>query len=198
MSAGGFTLFDTAIGRCGLAWGAAGLVAVQLPDPDERGLRSRLAARAPGLETVSPPPFATDAILRIMRLFEGARDDLATVPLDMTGVPTFHRDVYALTRAIPPGATLTYGEVALRLGDAGLARAVGQALGRNPFPIVVPCHRVMGAGGRFVGFTATGGVATKRRMLEIEGALAPQAPSLFPDLPLAAKPRSPKAARRIP
>ncbi len=110
MSAVGFTLFDTAIGRCGLAWGAAGLVAVQLPDTDERRLRSRLAARATGLETFSPPPFATDAILRIMRLFEGTRDDLATIPLDMAGVPAFHRDVYALTRAIPPGATLTYGE----------------------------------------------------------------------------------------
>ncbi len=88
----------------------------------------------------------------------------------MDGVPEFHRRVYEAARAIPPGNTLSYGDIAKRAGVPGAARAVGQALGRNPFPIVVPCHRVLAAGGKIGGFSAQGGVETKRRMLEIEGA----------------------------
>jgi methylated-DNA-[protein]-cysteine S-methyltransferase len=99
----------------------------------------------------------------------------------MTRVPAFHRAVYAVARAIPPGETLTYGEVARRLGDPGSARAVGQALGRNPFAIIVPCHRVVAAGGATGGFSAHGGAATKRRILAIEGAGgdAPTLPGIF-------------------
>ncbi len=104
--------------------------------------------------------------------------DLSNIVLDMHGVPPFHQRVYALARGITPGETLTYGEIALRLGDSGLARAVGQALGHNPFAPVVPCHRVLAAGGRAGGFSANGGVDTKLRLLQIERARI-NGPGLF-------------------
>jgi methylated-DNA-[protein]-cysteine S-methyltransferase len=100
----------------------------------------------------------------------------------MTGVPPFHQRVYAVARAIAPGHTLTYGEVAAALGEPGAARAVGQALGHNPFAPVVPCHRVLAAGARSGGFSATGGVDTKLRMLLAEGARFGREPGLFDPL----------------
>ena len=100
----------------------------------------------------------------------GEARDLSAIALDMERVPPFHRRVYAVARTIPPGATLSYGEIAARLGDRGAARDVGEAMGQNPFPVIVPCHRVVAAGGRVGGFSATGGVTTKLRLLEIEGA----------------------------
>ncbi len=122
-----------------------------------------------------------DAIARITAVMRGEKDDLQSVPLDMSDVPPFHRKVFEATRAIPPGVTLTYGDIASRVGDPGAAQAVGQALGANPFAPVVPCHRVLAAGGKMNGFSAHGGIGTKRKMLEIEGAIAHQ-PSLFGDL----------------
>jgi methylated-DNA-[protein]-cysteine S-methyltransferase len=119
---------------------------------------------------------AVDAITALLR---GERTDLTSVPLDMERVPEFHRRVYEAARAIPPGSTRSYGEIAKQLGEPGSARAVGQALGRNPFAIVVPCHRVLAAGGRSGGFSATGGVTTKLRMLAIEGARANGQGALF-------------------
>jgi methylated-DNA-[protein]-cysteine S-methyltransferase len=100
----------------------------------------------------------------------GERVDLTFIQLDMDSLPQFHQRVYEIARSIPPGATLTYGEIATRLGDPGSARAVGQALGRNPIPVIVPCHRVMAAGGKTGGFSAPGGAATKLNLLAIEGA----------------------------
>jgi methylated-DNA-[protein]-cysteine S-methyltransferase len=118
-----------------------------------------------------PPPAEVQcAVDRIAALLLGEASDLATIALDMDDVPAFHRRVYETARAIPPGMTLSYGDIAARVGAPGAARAVGQALGRNPFPIVVPCHRVLAAGGKIGGFSAQGGIATKRRMLAIEGA----------------------------
>ena len=178
----GVTLFDTAIGRCGIAWGGRGVVGVQLPEAGDAATRARLARRFPGASDAPPPPGVRHAIEAITRLLRGERLDLRDVALDMSGVAPFHRRVYEVARTIPPGATLTYGEVASRLGDPGAARAVGQALGRNPFAIVVPCHRVLAAGGRMGGFSARGGVETKLRMLEIEGARVDRPPpSLFDD-----------------
>ena len=110
---------------------------------------------------------AIDAMTALLR---GESTDLASVRLDMRGVPPFERSVYEIARTIPFGATLTYGQVALRLGDGRLAREVGQALAHNPFPLVVPCHRVLAAGGKLGGFSARGGVATKQRLLSIERA----------------------------
>ena len=172
MTARGFAVFETAIGHCGLAWGERGVVSVRLPDRDAEQTRARLRARFPEAAEVEPPAPIGRAIDEIRALLGGESLDLAGIELDLTGVPDFHRQVYEVARTIPPGKTLTYGDVATRLGVPGSAQAVGQALGRNPFPIVVPCHRVLGAGGRMVGFSAPGGVDTKRRMLVIEKALA--------------------------
>ena len=166
----GYALFDTAIGRCGIAWTARGIVATCLPETDERRTRARLARRCPGGNEQAPPPEVQRAIDRVVALLRGAADDLADIPLDMEGIPDFNARIYAIARTIPPGATLTYGEIAKRLGTPELARDVGQAMGQNPFPPIVPCHRVVAAGGKTGGFSANGGVATKLRMLAIEGA----------------------------
>lgn len=175
----GFCLFATAIGDCALAWNDTQLVGVQLPEASEQDLRLRMQRRFPGIEETAPSALAQAAIARIRALLAGAKDDLADVPLALDQVPEFHQRVYAVTRAIPPGEVLTYGEVARRIGDPGAARAVGQALGANPFAPVVPCHRVMAAGGRSGGFSAEGGATTKLRMLEIERARFGGEPGLF-------------------
>jgi methylated-DNA-[protein]-cysteine S-methyltransferase len=144
----GYALFDTPIGRCGIAWGERGLLGLQLPEADEEKALARIRRRWPGLPEAPPSPEAARAIEGIVALLGGTPRDLSEVTLDLRGVPEFDRRVYAAARTISPGATLTYGEVAARLGEPGAAREVGQALGRNPFAIVVPCHRVVAAGGR--------------------------------------------------
>lgn len=175
----GFCLFDTPIGACGIAWTPDALAAVQLPEADEGGTRRRLLRYTGSAPELPPPPFVQAAIARIQALLRGTHDDLCDVPLDLDGVPAFQRKVYEVTRAIAPGEVLTYGEVARRIGEPGAARAVGQALGRNPFAPVVPCHRVLAAGGRSGGFSAEGGADTKLRMLEIEQARFDGEPGLF-------------------
>ena len=166
-----FAVFDTPLGACGIAWSDRGVAGVQLPEPDATATRARLRRRFPDARESTPPVEVQRAIAGIAALLDGARPQLAEVTLDWEGVGEFERRVYEVARTIPPGATLTYGEVAQRLGDASLARAVGQALGRNPFAIVVPCHRVLAAGGRTGGFSAGGGVETKLALLRIEGAV---------------------------
>jgi methylated-DNA-[protein]-cysteine S-methyltransferase len=168
-TADGFTLFDTAIGRCAIAWSPRGIVAVQLPEAGERATRARMRRRFPRAPEAAPPADVRRAVEIIATLLRGEPSDLSTISLDMAGVPAFHRRVYEAARSVPPGATVSYGEVATRLGVPGGARAVGQALRRNPFAIVVPCHRVLAADGRIGGFTANGGVATKLRLLSAEG-----------------------------
>ena len=170
MSTHGFALFDTSIGRCGIVWGPRGIAGLQLPEARASATRARMLKRFPGASPQSPPPEAQRAIDGIVALLRGERSDLSAARLDMQGVADFDRRVYEVTRAIAQGSTLTYGEVAARAGSPVSARAVGQALGRNPFPIIVPCHRVLAAGGRTGGFSASGGAATKLRLLAIEGA----------------------------
>jgi methylated-DNA-[protein]-cysteine S-methyltransferase len=155
---------------CGIAWGERGVVAVQLPEASERETRTRmLRGRANALEA-APPVDIQRAIAAIIDLLSGHDNDLTEITLDMRGVPDFHRRVYEVARAIPVGDTSTYGVIATKLGDPTAARAVGQALGRNPFPIVIPCHRVLAANGKLGGFSGGGGNVTKLRMLAIEGA----------------------------
>ncbi len=178
MIAHGFTLFDTAIGRCAIAWSGRGILAVQLPEADERKTRARLIRRFPQAHEAPPPPAVARALEGIAALLRGERIDLSAVALDLDGVPPFHRRVYEVTRTIAPGVTRSYGEIAARLGAPRSARAVGQALGRNPFAILVPCHRVLAAGGKPGGFSANGGVATKLRLLAIEAAQNNGAPAL--------------------
>ena len=168
----GFTLFDTPIGSCGIAWRGDTVVGVQLPEADADTTRARLRRRFPEAGEIPPPARLRAVVDAIVGFLEGADSDLAAVPLDMTGVPAFHRRVYEVVRTIPAGSTLSYGDVAAQLGSPRAARAVGTAMTRNPFPLVVPCHRVLAAGGRIGGYSAAGGLATKRRLLAIEGSAA--------------------------
>ena len=165
----GFAVFETVVGACGIAWSDRGVIGFQLPEADTSSMRQRLAQRFDATESV-PPPDVQQGIDAVVRLMNGEREDLNFVQLDLHGVPEFHQRVYDIARTIPPGATMTYGEIAVRLGDPGSARAVGQALGSNPIPVIVPCHRVMAAGGRTGGFSAPGGATTKLNLLAIEGA----------------------------
>jgi len=166
----GFALFETAIGVCGIAWSDGGITSVQLPERDDETTRARLAKRCAGATETLLPPDVQRAVDAITSLLDGEAIDLSFVTLDMDGVPDFHRRVYEVARTIRPGATLSYGDIAARLGEPGSARAVGQALGRNPFVLVVPCHRVLAARGRTGGFSANGGTSTKLTLLAIEGA----------------------------
>lgn len=177
----GIALFDTAIGRAGVAWRGDAVIAVALPERDDRATRRRLdstlgAADAEGDDVA--PPAVTAAIDGMVRLLDGEPVDLSTTAIDLSGCSPFDQAVYEITLSIPPGSSLTYGEVAERVGEPGGAQAVGRSLGANPIPIIVPCHRVLGAGGRLTGFSGGGGVDTKRRMLLIEGCPAVP-PSLF-------------------
>ena len=174
-----YTLFDSTIGRCGVAWHARGIIAVQLPQQNESQTRKRILQRCGEIDDAPPPDGVQRAIDDIVALLSGDKRDLADVTLDLDGVPAFNRSVYDITRTIPPGKTLTYGDIAKTIGGLELSREVGQALGRNPYPIVVPCHRVLAAGDKPGGFSANGGVVTKLKLLEIEGAVVNYTPSLF-------------------
>jgi methylated-DNA-[protein]-cysteine S-methyltransferase len=179
MSQERFCLFETTIGTCAAAWNERGLTAVFLPESGPDRLRARIGRRHPQALEAEPPPAVAEAMAAMRALLAGEPRDLSFVALDLSRVGEFERRVYEIIRGIPPGQTLTYGEIARRLDDPGAAQAVGRALGRNPWPIVAPCHRVLGAGGKVGGFSAPGGAGTKLRMLEIEGALRPEALPLF-------------------
>ena len=174
-----FALFDTKIGLCAIAWGPRGINGTQLPMGGEQKIRTRIGQRHTDATEAEPTAEVREAIDRIVKLLAGEPDDLTDIELDLDGVPEFNRGVYEIARAIPPGKTITYGDIAKQLGGVQLSRDVGQALGRNPCPIVVPCHRVLAAGNKPGGFSANGGVVTKLKMLEIEGALVNHTPSLF-------------------
>ena len=186
-----FALFETAIGCCGIVWSARGIAGVQLPERSAAATRRRLLRRFPQAREAPPPAEVGRAIADIVALLTGARRDLSQVTIDIGAVAEFHRRVYEVARRIPAGETLSYGEVAERLGDRNLAREVADALSQNPCPIIVPCHRILAAGGKPGGFSAPGGVATKLRLLTIEGAQpegteGSKQPMLFDRLPLAA------------
>ncbi len=165
-----FAIFETALGAGGIVWGDHGVIGIQLPEPDAGRVGARLKQRFPGARQTAPTGQMRQAIELISALLQGQSTDLSSICLDMDRVPDFERRVYHVTRTIAAGETLTYGQIASRLGEPRLAREVGQALARNPFPIVVPCHRVLAAGGKLGGFSASGGVATKQRLLSIERA----------------------------
>jgi methylated-DNA-[protein]-cysteine S-methyltransferase len=161
----GMTSFDTALGRCGVRWSDLGITSVLLPSRDGRDGRPGSA------DLASVPAFVRRAIEGMTTVLAGGPDDLLDVPIDHGSVDPFRREVYAATRAIPPGTTRSYGDVARAIGRGPeTARDVGAALARNPTPILVPCHRVVAVDGKLTGFSAPGGLATKRRMLELEGA----------------------------
>ena len=181
MTALGFTLFDTAVGRCGIVWGERGIVGLQLPEGGDEKARARVARRFSNAAEAEPSADVRKAISLIVALLQGKPSDLSGIMLDMDRVADFEQRVYAIARSIPPGRTLTYGDIATKLGDKLAARDVGQAMGKNPFPIVVPCHRVVAANGKLGGFSANGGVRTKLKLLAIEGTLAGSQLGLFED-----------------
>ena len=170
MSGRGYTIFDTMIGRCGIAWGHAGIVGVQLPEGREIETRRRLYQLYPDSREQRPPPNVEVAIEGIAALLRGQPGELNDVPLDTTGIHAFNVRVYQLTQAIPLGETRTYGEIATRLGAPGAVHSVAQALAKNPFVIIVPCHRVLEAGSYADRMSPHGGSISKRRLLSIEGA----------------------------
>ncbi|RRN66084.1 methylated-DNA--[protein]-cysteine S-methyltransferase [Caulobacter sp. 602-1] len=188
MSAQRFVLFDTIIGRCGVAWGDRGLIGLQLPESSPGAAWAKLRKRFPDAVEDEPTAEIEAIIERIRGLLAGGRDDLTDIPLDLDGQPAFNLRVYEIARAITPGETSTYGEVAKAMGEPGAARAVGKALGENPWPIVVPCHRVLGASGNMGGFSAPGGAETKARLLTLEKARTDAVPTLF-DLEFSVAPR---------
>jgi methylated-DNA-[protein]-cysteine S-methyltransferase len=158
----GIVAFETALGTCAVRWTAAGIASVRLPSPRTSTL--------PTLAETDVPDRVRAAIAGIVAVLAGENAALASVELDETTLDPFRRAVYAATRRVPAGTTATYGQIARAIGLSDGAREVGAALARNPFPIIVPCHRVVGANGKLTGFSAPGGLATKRRMLELEAA----------------------------
>jgi methylated-DNA-[protein]-cysteine S-methyltransferase len=167
-----FSVFPTRIGDCTIAWNIRGIVALQLPEGSAAVSRARIRKRFPNGRELQPHAAVGRAIRAIVGLLEGRPADLSQIVLDEQGIPPFHRRVYRLVRRIPAGTTVSYGTIAKRLGAPLAARAVGQALGRNPWALIVPCHRVVAANGKLTGFSAHGGIATKRQLLEIESCRA--------------------------
>ncbi len=179
-----FALFDTALGPCGILWGERGIAAVQLPEPSRTATRARLLRQHADAAEAMPPPAIARAIAGIQALLGGDRSvNFADAPLDIAALPAFHRRVYTVICRLKPGETMTYGAIASELdaGPDGDARAVGYALGKNPIPVIIPCHRVVAANGKLGGFSAPGGRDTKLKLLAIEGGGAPdhRQPSLF-------------------
>ncbi|MFE3989412.1 methylated-DNA--[protein]-cysteine S-methyltransferase [Nocardia tengchongensis] len=174
-------LFDTAIGVCAIAWSATGVLRFALPDRDAAATRAYILRRhrRADLHEADPTPEMRTAITRIQAHLTGDLDDLRWIPVDPTLFNDFDRAVYEVTRAIDPGHTLNYGAVANRIGAPGGAQAVGQSLGRNPIPLIIPCHRVLAADHALHGFSAPGGLTTKQRLLEIERTPGFGEPTLF-------------------
>lgn len=162
----GHAVFQTEMGFAGLAWSAAGITRLCLPEKSRAGVERRLAGHGPALE---PQGWVADLIERIVAYFAGADVDFSAIPVDLSGIDAFRLDIYAAARRLAFGEAVTYGELARRAGHEGMARETGAALGANPVPLVVPCHRIVAAGGKIGGFSAPGGSATKQKMLELEG-----------------------------
>lgn len=160
-------VFPTAIGVVGIAWSDDGLVALQLPERDERATSGSLARRAASVPGV-PPLWVRQIMREVEAHLGGELSNFSGVPVDLKGVPPFHQRVYEILRQVGPGRMASYSEIATACGDSGAARAVGQAMGKNPLPLIIPCHRVVAVNGTG-GFSAPGGISTKARLLAIEG-----------------------------
>jgi methylated-DNA-[protein]-cysteine S-methyltransferase len=192
MSGRGYCIFDTGIGRCGIAWSHAGILGVQLPEAREIETRRRLFQLYPEAREQRPPLNTELAIEGIAALLRGEPADFPDVTLDMSAIQAFNQRVYAFTRTIPRGETLTYGEVAVQLKLSGAVHSVAQALARNPFVVIVPCHRVLEAGGYADKISPHGGAISKRRLLSIEGARGATASKTLFDVLLPVAPPRPQ------
>ena len=164
-----YCLFDTDLGACGVAWSERGLTRFQLPEADRRATERRLTLRSPNSTAKAPPPPIAEAIADVQRYMAGERVDFSAIALDLTGVAPFYLEVYAASRRVGWGETATYGELARQVGAPGAARAVGQAMARNPVAVIIPCHRILASGNKVGGFSAFGGTVSKQRLLGLEG-----------------------------
>lgn len=167
-----YCIFETALGPCGLLWNENAFVRLQLPEKTAAATRRRLLEFEKGKErdVDQSPSWVLSAIEKIQRHLNSGREDLSQIPLDLSTQTDFFRRVYETAKQIPPGRTLTYGDLAERVGVPGGARAIGQAMGKNPFALIVPCHRIVAAGGKMGGFSAWGGATTKKQLLDLEAA----------------------------
>ena len=175
-------LFGTRLGACGIAWSERGVTRLQLPERTPNATERRLRARPADGGTGVPPASVRDAIVLLERYFAGERIDFSPVALDLVGVGAFHRAIYDVARSLGWGQTATYGDLARQVGSPGAARAVGQAMGHNPVPVIIPCHRVLAAGRKIGGFSAPGGALTKERLLALEGVHLGSGTPLLPGL----------------
>jgi methylated-DNA-[protein]-cysteine S-methyltransferase len=182
-----YTIFETPIGRCAVAWSGAAIVGAALPEADDAGTIRNATRLCPDATEAAPPAWVRDVVERVQRLLTGEVAEFSDLRLALDRANAFERQVYRALLAVPHGQTRTYGALAAAIGQPGAARAVGRALGRNPIPIIIPCHRVVAADGRTGGFSAPGGVTTKMKLLDIERARSGAQASLF-ELPWAAAP----------
>ncbi|MEY9627266.1 methylated-DNA--[protein]-cysteine S-methyltransferase [Sinorhizobium fredii] len=165
-----YLIFETAAGFCGIAWSERGITRFQLPTKSAEATERLLLRRQPGAEPQVPPPAIAEAVREVKRYFEGKETDFSEFELDLEEQDAFFKEIYAATRKIAWGQTTTYGALAKALGAGPeVARDVGQAMAKNPVALIIPCHRVLAAGGKVGGFSAPGGASTKLRMLEMEG-----------------------------
>jgi methylated-DNA-[protein]-cysteine S-methyltransferase len=164
-------IFDTAIGPCGVAWNARGLTGVQLPEKVRAATERRLAAKAGSAGAAEPPAAVAAVVADIKRYLAGEAVDFSAVAVDLAALDPYRQRLYETMRSLAWGETTTYGELAKKLGSTDWegARDVGEAMGRNPVPVVIPCHRVLAAGGKLGGFSAHGGAKTKAKLLALEG-----------------------------
>jgi methylated-DNA-[protein]-cysteine S-methyltransferase len=178
-AAGHYLIFETAGGFCGIAWNEVGITRSQLPTKNAEAAERMLLRRAPGSEPDAPPPVAAEAAAAVKRYFEGERTDFSALTLDLDDQDAFFQQIYAAARRVGWGRTTTYGTLAKELGAGPeAARDVGEAMARNPVPLIIPCHRILAAGGKVGGFSAPGGATAKMRMLELEGVhVAPPRPA---------------------
>jgi len=164
-----YHVFETVQGFCGIAWSDAGVTRFQLPGQTAEATARSLLRRTPGAVPATPPPEVAGTIEAVKRYFAGERVEFSDVQLDLDGQDGFFKQVYAAARRIGWGQTTTYGALAKAFGEEWeIARDVGQAMAKNPVALIIPCHRVLAAGGKVGGFSAPGGAATKIRMLELE------------------------------
>jgi methylated-DNA-[protein]-cysteine S-methyltransferase len=174
-----YHIFETAHGACGVAWSDAGVTRFQLPDRSAEKTERNLLRRVPGATRATPPPAISDAVAAATRYFAGEKIEFTDVGLDLADQDEFSTQVYAAARRIGWGQTTTYGALAKELGGGWeVARDVGVAMARNPVALIIPCHRVLAAGGKVGGFSAPGGVNSKIKMLELENVrLGPREPA---------------------
>ena len=173
-----YHLFDSAFGRCAIAWNDNGLTRTRLPDRDARQTEHSVAGNDGARVDADLPEIAKRAVAELCAYFDGHTSDLDSLPLDFSIVAEFNARIYRALRAVPRGETTTYGALARAVEAPGAARAVGMAMGRNPWPVIVPCHRVLAAGAKMGGFSAPGGTLTKERLLALEGVAVGGTPML--------------------